>query len=72
METSCSSSLVTRKGELKSSTIGGNWDAIGDVILEEGLDLKTIILSSLGNCSSMFELSFMEAAAFRETEQNVG
>jgi hypothetical protein len=37
----------------------------------EGLDLETIISSSLENCSSTFGFTFMKASSFRETEQHV-
>jgi len=39
------------------------------VIEGEGLDLETIISSTLGNCSSIFELTFLRASSFRETKQ---
>lgn len=41
----------------------GNWDATGN--------LETIISSSLENCSSIFELTFLKASSLRETKQNM-
>jgi len=41
------------------------------VVLGEGLDLVAIVSSSLGNCSSIFELTFLKVSSFRETKQNV-
>jgi hypothetical protein len=38
-------------------------------MLGEGLDLETVISSSLGISSSIFELSFLKASSFRETKQ---
>jgi len=40
-------------------------------VLGEGLHLVAIISSSLGNCSSIFELTFSKASSFRETKQIV-
>jgi hypothetical protein len=38
-------------------------------MLGEGLDLETVISSSLGISSSIFELSCLKASSFRETKQ---
>jgi len=46
--------------------IEGSWDPV-----EESLDLETNISSSLGNCSSIFEPTFVKASSCRETEQRV-
>jgi hypothetical protein len=38
---------------------------------EDGLDLETTFSSSLENCCSTFEFTFMKASSFRETEKHV-
>jgi len=39
--------------------------------IEESLDLETNISSSLGNWSSIFELTFMTASSYKNTEKKV-